>query len=199
MNIQAAGSPSVHLSGPVTPLKSVEARHASASHDSMSLGETQGVGSHGDHLALSEDVSAAHHPLATPLKILAVHGGVMALEQGAHYALNRLPHKKEGVTTRAGSGPMQTVGAVAGAAASGYLAYTAFEHARHAADAGHHKAAAAYALSGILDAGLAVANTLSAVKMSSGVSMGTSLGVGAAATVASMWAADIEQKEAAAH
>lgn len=157
------------------------------------LGNTQGVG-HGTSAATlrTEDtLTTRHHGNSGPLGVLAVHGSIMAAEQGIHFAVS-----KGASVSQAAAGKLHALGDLSGAIASGYLAYSALDHALQAASDGHTGAATAYSISATLDAGLAVANTLALLNKTPTVSAGVSLGVGLLSTASAMWGAKLEQAHA---
>ncbi len=157
------------------------------------LGNTQGIG-HGPSataLGTEDTLTTRHHGSSGPLGVLAVHGTIMAAEQGIHFAVS-----KGASVSQAAAGKFHALGDISGALASGYLAYSAFDHAVQSASAGNHAAATAYSVSATLDAGLAVANTLALFNKTPTVSAGVSLGVGLLSTASAMWGAKLEQAHA---
>lgn len=142
-----------------------------------------------DHLLPSE--SLQHHGLS-PLKVVGLHGAVMAVEHGIHFSLHKSVQYADRNASQ-GSTALHTLGDVTGAAAAGYLAYQAINHALHAAASGNKEATAAYSLSAVLDAGLAVANTLAVFKQTPSVTVGVSLGIGLLSTASSALGAKLEQ------
>lgn len=127
----------------------------------------------------------------------------MAVEHGVHFSLHQSVRYAESSARQTvpskNAATLHTLGDVAGAAAAGYLAYRAIEHALHASAAGHTEATAAYSLSAALDAGLAIANTLAVFKQAPSVSVGVSLGVGLLSTASSALGAKLEQTKSASH
>lgn len=177
MNISSALAPRQAVSTP-----SVKAH---------TLGETRGVGQAARTPSpLAEDTLSTRHHAVSPLKVMALHGAIMASEQGLH-----LVASKGASVSQAAAGKWQALGDISGAVASGYLAYSALDHALQAADAGNTQAATAYTVSAVLDAGLAVANTLSLLKKGPAVSAGVSLGVGLLSTASAVWGAKLEQTQ----
>lgn len=136
----------------------------------------------------------------TPLKVLGLHATVMTIEHGVHFSLQKSVHYADTPRSQgAGSAKLHVLGDVVGVAASGYLAYRAIEHALHASSSGHTQAAAAYSVSAVLDAGLAIANTLALFKQTPSVSMGVSFGVGLFSTASSVLGAKLEQTNTVSH
>lgn len=102
-------------------------------HHEQTLSETHAVGGPSataehaiqqrDQMHLSETRAQTHG--VSPLKVLSLHGGVLAAEHGLHFSLHKLSTHQIS-TTQANT--VNALGNVSGAVASGYLTYTAIEH-----------------------------------------------------------------------
>lgn len=182
---------------PVQSVKAVE-HHAQTLSETHAVGGPSATAEHAiqqrDQMHLSETRAQTHG--VSPLKVLSLHGGVLAAEHGLHFSLHKLSTHQIS-TTQANT--VNTLGNVSGAVASGYLTYTAIEHAIHAVETGHNDAATAYGVSAALDAGLAVANTLAVFKRAPAVSVGVSLGVGLLSTASSVLGAKLEHTASVSH